>query len=287
MQKRQTGATCTVLVLMIALLAFWGWTQHTGTSESVEEGLVITALPVGKADALIIQKKEQTILVDTGEADDGDYLVQELLNRGIQQIDLMVITHYDKDHVGGAAEVMERMEVQSVFMPDYEGMRPEYKAFVKSLEDQDQVHHLTDPVSINSGELVFTVYPAEDPSAVMDTDGEYDNDMSLVISLAYGQCRFLLTGDIEKTRIAQMLETDVDWEHDWIKMPHHGKYQKLLKDFTDAVRPEYAVICCSKEEPAEEKTLDMLAKRRISVWDTSERAVVTVSDGEQIQVRYR
>lgn len=287
MRKKRTGAVCAVLALMAVLLILWGWTQRAGIQEAVEEELVITAFPVGKADAILIRQGGQTILIDTGEADDGDDLLQEFHNRGIQQIDLLVITHYDKDHVGGAARIMEQMEVESVLIPDYAGTRPEYTAFLAMLDGQDQVQRLTDQVSVKLGEMALTVWPAEGPEEIQNTDGEYDNDMSLVISLTYGQCRFLLTGDIEKTRIAQMLATDVNWEHDWIKMPHHGKYQKILKDLMDEVHPEYAVICCSKEEPAEEKTLDMLAKKRISVWNTSEQAVVTVSDGEKIQVRYQ
>jgi len=141
-------------------------------------------------------------------------------------------------------------------------------------------------VQFSIGRLDWTVYPAEAPGLIQDTAEEYDNDMSLVADISYGMKSFLLTGDIEKKRIAQMLSSDVDWKHDWIKMPHHGRYQKALDELMEHVEPSWAVICCSEKKPAEDKTLKLLEKRQISVWDTSKYSVVTMCDGETIEVRY-
>lgn len=63
----------------------------------------------------------------------------------------------------------------------------------------------------------LTIYAADDPAEIRDTDGEYDNDMSLVAKVTCGEKQFLFTGDIEKTRIRQMLESQVDWKADWSK----------------------------------------------------------------------
>lgn len=104
-------------------------------------------------------------------------------------------------------------------------------------------------------------------------------------SIRYRGKGFLLTGDIEKERIRQMLSGNVDWNHDWIKMPHHGRYQKALEDLLNAVSPEAAVICCSNKNPAEEKTLSLLEEKGIPVWDTRDRNVVTICDGEHITVK--
>ena len=133
--------------------------------------------------------------------------------------------------------------------------------------------------------MQITVYPAEDPAEIQNAEDEYDNDMSLVTSITYGSRKFLFTGDIEKSRIRQMLASDVDWSHDWIKMPHHGRYQKALEDLLEAVAPSGAVICCSEKNPAEEETRKLLEELQIQVWDTADRTVVTVCDGEQVTVR--
>ena len=126
---------------------------------------------------------------------------------------------------------------------------------------------------------------ADDPAEIQDTDGEYDNDMSLVAKVICGEKKFLFTGDIEKTRIAQMLDSGEDWTADWIKMPHHGRYQKKVEKLLEAVNPFYAVICDGEDQPAEEETLDALKKRQIKEWETADGTVVTITDGKNIKVR--
>lgn len=281
MDNKKRRLAC--LVLILALLAFRGLVR--GVWHAQESGqLTITALPVGKADALVVQQDGRTVVIDTGEEDDGAYLVKELKNRGVAKVDLLLITHFDKDHVGGAACLVEHMEVSSVMMPDYEGSRPEYRAFSESLQGHPDVRRVAAPEQLAVGDMQFAIYPAENPDEIMDTEDEYDNDMSLVTGLTFGSRKFLFTGDIEDTRIRQMLSADTDWRHDWLKMPHHGRYEEALTDLLNAVAPDTAVICCSEKKPAEEETLKLLEERDIKVWDTARRAVVTRSDGEQITV---
>lgn len=274
-----------VLALVLVLLALWAFAkQFQGAGPAEEDVLTITALSVGKADALIIQNGEHTFLIDAGEQDDGEKIVRELRDRGVSRIDLFLVTHFDKDHVGGAAYVMEQMETALVVMPDYDGDRPEYAKFLESLQGHPDVRRLTEPFQETEGALQITVYPAEDPQEIRDTQEEYDNDMSLVASLCYGDRKFLLTGDIEKTRIRQMLASGTDWRHDWIKMPHHGRWQKALEELLEAVSPQWAVICCSDRHPAEEKTLSLLERAGVNVRDTAGQAVVTWSDGKSIRM---
>lgn len=274
-----------VLGLAAVLVIFWIWISGMARTE-MENTFLITAFSVGKADALLLQEGDTAILVDTGEEDDGAFLLQELQKRGIDRLDLLLVTHFDKDHVGSAALMMQNLEVDTVLLPDYEGDRPEYEAFLESLESHPDVRRLSEKMRFVTGDLEWTVYPAEDPEEIRNTEDEYDNDMSIVASVAYGSRKFLLTGDIEKTRIRQMLASDTDWHHDWIKMPHHGRYQKALEDLLKAVSPTEAVICCSEKNPAEEETLKLLDKLQIDVWDTSEQSVVTECDGENMTVRY-
>lgn len=282
MTKRRSGA----LVLLAALLVLWMGLRLFFAPAAEEDALVITVLSVGKADALVVQQGGQVLLIDAGEEDDGDDIVRFLRDRGIDRIDLFLVTHFDKDHVGGAARVVEQMEVSAVRMPDYEGERPEYQKFLEALLGHPDVQRVRTPAKLFSlGELQVTVYPAADPETIQDTEEEYDNDLSLVTSIRYRGKGFLLTGDIEKERIRQMLSGNVDWNHDWIKMPHHGRYQKALEDLLNAVSPEAAVICCSNKNPAEEKTLSLLEEKGIPVWDTRDRNVVTICDGEHITVK--
>lgn len=281
--KTHRGRTAGVLALLLALAVLWAGAGRLRVSETADaDALTITALAVGKADALIVQEGGHALLIDTGEEDDGDEIVQELKEKGIRRLDLLIVTHFDKDHVGGAAYVMEQMEVSAVLMPDYEGDRPEYREFLERLEGHTNAQRVTGTLELSKGAMEIAVYAAEDPQGLQAGKEEYDNDMSLVTSIRYGDRRFLLTGDIEGDRIWQMLAGDTDWKHDWIKMPHHGRYDEALAALLEAVSPQAAVICCSEKHPADKKTRKMLEERGISVWDTAEQAVVTVSDGKNM-----
>ena len=289
MEKKRIIA---VGILLAALVAVWlGIRQFAGSDGIENPALTITTLPVGKADALILKTDGWAAMIDTGEERDGSYIRETLEAAGIDHLNLLLITHFDKDHVGSAAELLETVGADQVLMPDYEGTRPEYAAFLSALEahPETEVQRVigTETLEIPAGAVTtsFTVYAAENPAEIQNTDGEYDNDMSLVAKVICGEKKFLFTGDIEKTRIAQMLDSGEDWTADWIKMPHHGRYQKKVEKLLEAVNPFYAVICDGEDQLAEEETLDALKKRQIKEWETADGTVVTVTDGKNIKVR--
>ena len=289
MEKKRIIA---VGILLAALAAVWlGVRQLSGTEQITHPALTITALPVGKADALILKTDDWAAMIDTGEERDGSYIRERLEAAGIDHLNLLLVTHFDKDHVGSAAELLETVGADQVLMPDYEGTRPEYAAFLSALEahPETEVQRITgtETLEIPAGSVntSLTIYAADDPEEIQDTDGEYDNDMSLVANVTCGEKQFLFTGDIEKTRIRQMLESQVDWKADWIKMPHHGRYQKKVEKLLEAVNPFYAVICDGGDQLAEEETLDALKKRQIKAWETADGTVVTITDGKNIKVR--
>ena len=289
MEKKRIIA---VGILLAALVAVWlGVRQLSGTEQITHPAFTITALPVGKADALILKTDDWAAMIDTGEERDGSYICETLEAAGIDHLNLLLITHFDKDHVGSAAELLGTVGADQVLMPDYEGTRPEYVAFLSALEahPETEVQRITgtETLEIPAGSVntSLTIYAADDPAEIRDTDGEYDNDMSLVAKVTCGEKQFLFTGDIEKTRIRQMLESQVDWKADWIKMPHHGRYQKKVEKLLEAVNPFYAVICDGGDQLAEEETLDALKKRQIKAWETADGTVVTITDGKNIKVR--
>ena len=187
MEKRNLLA---VLALMLALLVVVFAAKFIGQDEA-DPNLTITALSVGKADALVLQQGGHTVLIDAGEKDDGDKIVRFLKNQGIHSVDLLVITHFDKDHVGGAAKVLKHLDVNSVLMPDYEGTRPEYDSFMEALDGKDEVRRLTGTDEETIGDMKIRIQAAEQGETYTDV-----NDLSLVTWVTFGSRKFLFTGDI-------------------------------------------------------------------------------------------
>lgn len=272
-----------VLCMMTFIMILTGC-QKTDSQidEPIQKELMITALSVGKADAILIETADGSCLIDTGEAEDGAYILQTLQEKGINELKLLMITHYDKDHVGSAAELVRRIPVETIMIPDYEGDRKEYHAFMEEIAEHPDVRVIREITDYSFGEAAMQIYPAENMAELMNTDEEYDNDLSLVSKVTYGETTFLFTGDIEKKRIHQMLDSEIDLHCDWIKMPHHGQYQKAVKELLEASDPTFAVLTVSEEDPAEEKILDYLTEQGILFYDTMNQDVVSYSDGSRI-----
>ena len=77
-----------------------------------------TILKSGQADAIIMQTQNHSIIIDCGEKDDGDEVVEYLQENNIANVDYLFITHFDKDHIGGFPEVMENVKADTVYVPD-------------------------------------------------------------------------------------------------------------------------------------------------------------------------
>lgn len=253
-------------------------------SEQKMEPLKTTILRVGKADAIVVQTGKKAMVIDVGEEEDGEEMVAFLRNQGITKIDALIITHYDKDHVGGADTLVEEMEIERVLLPDYEGTGTEYSDFINALKQrQIKPARLTEPVSFAFGEAEVLVEP---PLSYEIEEGviEYDNNFSLITTITHGKNRLLFTGDIEKQRIREWISQREHAACQFLKMPHHGVYNKALTELIENVKPDYAVICSSQKNPAESKTLELLKQAGVQILQTKDGNITVLSDGEQIEL---
>lgn len=242
----------------------------------------ITVFGVGKADAILIRADDRYMLIDCAEESSGKFLLNELNARGITHLDVLEITHFDKDHVGAAALIVKNTDIDRIIYPDYIGTRDEYFSFMEAAELHPNAGPVAETEQLSLGTAEVTVFPASDPDALIKEDNEYDNDLSLVTKISYGEKTFLFCGDVEKARIKQMLNEDTDLKCDWIKMPHHGKYNKRLSDLLKECQPQYAVITDSLGDPAEDKMIGLLNDMNIAYYQTLRGNVVTACDGKNI-----
>lgn len=261
-----------------------------GCTQSVEDGLQplkVKLLKVGKADAIILQSGEEVLVIDTGEEDDGEELVTYLTNQGISQVDTLIITHFDQDHVGGADTLLEQIEVKQIYVPDYIGAHTEYSDFVSAMEEKGIVPTaLQEPVQFTLGDAQVLVEPpvsyAVDPNTV-----ENDNNFSLITTVVHGDNRLLFMGDAEKQRIREWLGSASAVDCDFLKVPHHGVYNGALPELLDVISPEYSVICSSQKNPAETKTVELLKQHGSSVLETKDGNVTVISDGHHLEIKQK
>ena len=271
-----------VVAVLAALLPLVGCSFDVGPELSP---LTVTLLKVGKADAIVVLSDAYALLIDDGEEDDGDEIAEFLQEHQIAEIDAMIITHFDQDHVGGADTVLEEVPVKTVYVPDYESTHPEYLEFLDAVNRTDtNVQRLTTPVSFRFGDADVLIEPPASYE-IPDSAADFDNNFSLITTIQHGDNRLVFMGDAEKQRIRQWLADSQPESCEFLKVPHHGIYNKALAELFETLKPQYAVICSSEKNPAERKTLELLKQDCPAVFETKDGNVTVISNGSTLEVQ--
>ena len=268
-----------IIIMTVSVFAGCSSKENTGAANESEK-LNVICMDVGKGDCILITKGDFAALIDTGYKATADETIALLKENNIEKLDFIIITHYDKDHVGGAAKIISALNVGKVYLPDYTGESKHYESMNQALEETGTVSDIvSEDISFTVNGLNFEIF-ASDIEYIANENGEgNDNNVSLITGLTYGEDSYLFAGDIEKAGIKSYLKAG-HTSYDVVKMPHHGSEYGNTDEFINSVSPEIALITDSADEPADGETLELLAGAGASVYRTSTDGSITVtSDG--------
>ncbi len=238
----------------------------------------ITFFDIGKADSFLLQTKNSNVLIDTGEEKDGIEIAQYLHENNIRGLDYLIITHFDKDHVGGAPIILEQFQVGQVIQTYGKKSSSYYDKYLEALSKKDiSPTTLEEPFSFTLNSIQYKIFPPEKTNY----KEKESNNSSLVVLVSNKNTSFLFTGDSYEERIDELLTLDLP-QCQVLKLPYHGKSIPNLPDLLEKVNPQYAVITCSKKNPPHEETIALLNERGIEIYLTEEGDVVSISAGENI-----
>lgn len=262
------------LVLLILLLGLL-----SGCNQLEEASFEVKIFKIGKADCILVTVHDKHMLIDTGEDKDIAEVLSYLEDANITSLDTLIITHFDKDHVGGADQILKQLTVKQVLMPSYYSDSKQTTQFMEAIEETGVTAiRLNETLNFKFGEAQVSVLPPHKSTY----DG--DNDHSLVTSLIYGDTSFLFSGDAEATRLAELLD-DGNLSHTFLKVPHHGRFNEQTTAFFTAVKPEVAVITASNKNPADQQTLDTLQAIGADTYITKDGTITITSDGHTLSVQ--
>lgn len=269
------------LVIFWAFLLLLGGCKGKTSTDSIDEAIKITFFDVGKGDAILIETENTSMMIDTGYDNTSQVILSYLEERGKESLNYLVLTHFDKDHVGGADQILKAVNVERILQPDYESDSGQYQEYQETLEEiGQQPERVTDTWNLSFDGVECLIYPPQQQEYA-----EEDNDFSLVISMTYKEQRFLFAGDCEKERLKELLnQTEFELNHDLLKVPHHGRKEKNSEEFLEAVSPKAAIITCSQEEPGDEKVQKVLQQTGAQIYLTSEGTITCISDGESMTI---
>ncbi len=220
-------------------------------------GFRITFLSTGKSDCIIIEDNGTVIMNDTADADDYSLIEDYLAEHAIDAIDCLIISHFDKDHIGSASALINNGYVRSVMIPHYSDNSNAWKGLMVSLESSGiPCTDVQDTLTIDIPDGKIMVNPTE--TAYFEDVNNY----SLITTVFIGDKRILLPGDAMKKRIQEFTGSeDYLTEYDIIKSPHHGDYNKKLGDLIKRSSARYLVITNDPKDDRAEADLVRTAQR--------------------------
>lgn len=274
-----------ILMIVFLTAVFWppSW-RDRGIME-------IVFIDVGQGDSLLIKSPHgRFILVDGGGS--HFYKVGEmkvipyLRHRGINNLDLVINTHPDSDHLLGLTEVIEQIKVDKFAFPmslqdslDYHSifMQNRQKAISLLGLEAGQI------VKIEPGFCLEVLYPHGD-----NNTGSDNNHNSLVLKCGYGRSSVLLMGDLDQEGMMELAELSPTMTCDVLKVPHHGSRSSLLEGFYANCSPRAAIISVGDNQfgHPHQEVLKELSEQGIKVYRTDlHGAIRCTSDRNIIKIQ--
>lgn len=247
--------------------------------ESIENApFKVTYMNVGKADCILITIDDKSVMIDTGLNSTKKEVVSELKERKIDELDYLILTHMDKDHIGGADAVLDNIKIDNLIQADYVKESKQYEQYTNSLKENNiepVLLHGNINTEINGAEI--NIY-----SAKKNTYSQ-SNDYSIIVGITYGSYNFLFAGDAEEERLAEFISMN-DKKYDVVKIPHHGRINSLSEEFLKSINTSYSIITCSEDDRPDDEMLNLLEKYKVKTLLTSNGEITIEMDGNVISI---
>ena len=246
--------------------------------------LRVVFLDVGQGDAILVSKGNYQMLIDGGR--DGKLLLNKLgkyVPFWDRNIEVILATHPDQDHIAGLINVLEKYNVKSIIKTEDKSESQTYKKFEEEINNEkaeniDAKKGIS--IKISDDAAVEIIYPLSETGDLADSKS---NDGSVVVKITYGENSFLLTGDLPKEDELALISaiggpafggrSGFALDSRILKVAHHGSKYATSREFLEKVNPKDAIISVGKDNsyghPNEEVT-NLLKDKDVNIWRTDE-----------------
>lgn len=275
------------ILLGVTFIAVLVWTS--AISEDRGRMLRVAFLDVGQGDAIYIEAPNgNSALIDGGPPSAKTLselgAVMPFFDR---DIDVVIATHPDQDHIGGLPEVFERYRVSALFEPDLYAGNGVYEAMETIAEKngaQKMIARAGEIIKLDKNTTLQILYPERKfPPAVEP------NVSSVAVKLTYGNKSFLFTGDLpseQENYLAEKYGTEL--HASVLKFGHHGSKTATSPEFLAMVAPEYGVVSVGTDNKyghPNKEVLDLAEQDGVKVLRTDKQGRIEFeTDGVNLSV---
>lgn len=229
----------------------------------------IVFLNIGQGDAILLQSQtRQNILIDAGPDTSVVHRLSNYLPVLHRDLDLMIGTHPDKDHIAGFIDIRDRFHNQTLYMNGVQNDTIFFKALT-----QHGVATTLSPLLQTGDIMITTLYPLSDTHLA----NKESNDTSYVFFVTLGTTRVLLMGDATVKVEQELIRRYPDLRADILKIGHHGSRSSTSEAFLQHVQPSIAIVSAGKDNPyghPHKEVVERLKSHDIRIFDTRDGNIV-------------
>ena len=266
---------------LVIVAAASAWSLRPPPAWHAPAGLRVTFLDVGQGDSVLLETPSARLLVDQGPPEAN--VAGQLRRMGIRSLSAVVLTHPQRDHVGGAADVIRQFHVGVVLDPELAATGPEREEAIAAARGRGvPIRIIRSGSEFKAGGLVLRVLWPPDPGL----PSEDPNLNATVLSASYGETDVFLPADAESDVTARLRLGAFEV----LKVAHHGSVDPGLEEQLRVLRPKVAVISAGRNNdyghPRPETLAALTTVPGLALYRTdTQRRVVIESDGRRIRVR--
>lgn len=255
--------------------------SQNGTKVSFDDDF-IKFMDVGQGDGAIIYSDGYCAVIDLGEATVSDEVLKDLALLNVNQIDMLVISHYHTDHIGGYKDVSEKYKIKNMIGPKItdRSLKLAKTARDEIVGDGGRFFEGIFGLNFTVGEWKITVLGYY--------DNEDENNRSIYLMAEIDGVKFLFTGDGEREAEEKLLSRTKDIDCDVLKVAHHGSNTASGYEFLEHAKPEYAVISSGVGNDyghPHSATVKALEKMNTEIYRTDTKGdIIFLVDGGEIKI---
>ncbi len=282
-QKPIIGIIIFVIALVSVIFGRFSGNLDLAPSESEfvsasDDTVVVHIIDVGQGSCSLVQCGETGILIDAGEKEYGNAVVNYLRKAGIKELEYVVASHPHSDHIGGLTDVFDAFSVKNIIMPELSEINMPttrtYEKFLLKIADKNIKAIAAEyGKKYQVGGAVLQIFgPVEQNKDI--------NNMSVICKVTAVSTSFLFPGDAEKAEMSSVMPKSPNLKCDVMAMGHHGSSTALEKKFLSAADPSVAVISCGKDNSyghPHKETINYLNSNGIEYYRTDKHGNIIFS----------